>query len=121
MEMLKKCMLNEYQKGNYVVSGGDRNLNPPDFNPGQITTGDVVKIITTVIEMDFFSEGWKWAYDSTIPTNRDVSTSYHKGKTKTTIMDYFIVSPNVNIIEVNTIQTEFKFSDHQPVYLKIGL
>ena len=96
-------------------------MNPPGFNPVQVITGDVVKKIATVIEEDFFPEGWKWAYDSTIPTNRDVSASYYKGKTKTTIIDYFIVSPNVDIIEVNTIQTEFKFSDHQPVYLKIGL
>lgn len=121
MEMLKKCMLDEYQKGNYVISGGDWNINPSGFNPVQITTGDVMKIIPPVTEKDFFPEGWKWAYDSTTPTNRDVSTSYYKGKTKTTIIDYFIVSPNVDIIEVNTIQTEFKFSDHQPVYLKIGL
>ncbi|MCK5838963.1 MAG: hypothetical protein KAG99_03895 [Bacteroidales bacterium] len=121
MEMLKKRMLDEYNKGNYVIAGGDWNMNPPGFNPVQVVTGDVVKIIATVIEKDFFPEGWKWAYDSTIPTNRDVSTSYHKGKTKTTILDYFLVSPNIDMIEVKSIQTEFRFSDHQPVYLKIGL
>ena len=121
MEMLKKRMLDEYQKGNYVIAGGDWNMNPSDFNPVQITTGDATKIISPVTEKNVFTEGWKWAYDPTTPTNRDVSTSYQKGQTKTTIMDYFIVSPNVDIIEVKTIRTEFKFSDHQPVYLKIGL
>jgi endonuclease/exonuclease/phosphatase family metal-dependent hydrolase len=46
---------------------------------------------------------------------------YQKGKTKTTIIDFYVVSPNVEVKAVHTIATGFKFSDHQPVIMKVTL
>ena len=55
------------------------------------------------------------------PTNRDVDMSYQKGKTKTTIIDFFVVSPNITVESVKTIETGFENADHQPVIMKIKI
>jgi endonuclease/exonuclease/phosphatase family metal-dependent hydrolase len=69
----------------------------------------------------FRPDGWSWAMDKTKATNRNVNEAFVKGKTLTTIIDFFIVSPNVEIISVKTNPNEFVNSDHQPVALKIKL
>jgi endonuclease/exonuclease/phosphatase family metal-dependent hydrolase len=117
---LKLYMLEEYKKGNYVVTGGDWNNNPVGFSEQEIKSADAVKTIVPIIPSDFLP-GWKFVFDPKFPTNRDVDGPYIKGKTKTTIIDFFILSPNVELVSVKTIETGFKFSDHQPVFVKIHL
>jgi endonuclease/exonuclease/phosphatase family metal-dependent hydrolase len=70
---------------------------------------------------DFFPEGWRFAYDPTVPTNRKASDPYQKGKTFETLIDYFLVSPNVTLLQVQGIRQNFAFSDHQPVRLTVRL
>ena len=113
-------MSNEYSKGNFVVAGGDWNQNPRGSQMEKIRTGDKVKEIALPFASDIF-DGWQFAFDPGQPTNRDVDRSYQKGITKTTIIDFFVVSPNVNVESVNTIKTGFENSDHQPVVLKIKI
>lgn len=52
---------------------------------------------------------------------RGSEMNYQKGKTKTTIIDFFVVSPNVIVESVKTIKTGFENSDHQPVIMKIKI
>jgi endonuclease/exonuclease/phosphatase family metal-dependent hydrolase len=120
LEKLRDFLVPEYKKGNYIVAGGDWNANPPGFSPEQITSGDKVKT-DPFLSPDTFFPGWKFASDSTRPTNRDLIGPYEKGATKTTILDFYLVSPNVTIREVKTIETGFRSSDHQPVSLTISL
>jgi endonuclease/exonuclease/phosphatase family metal-dependent hydrolase len=121
LNILKELMVNMYEKGYYVVAGGDWNQNPPDYIAQRIITGDVVKTIDPLIPSDLLPQGWTWAYDPEIPTNRNIDITYEKGITKTTIIDYFVVSPNVEILEVKTTSTSFEYTDHQPVFLKVRL
>jgi endonuclease/exonuclease/phosphatase family metal-dependent hydrolase len=117
---LRSFMLTELSKGNYVIAGGDWNNNPPGFNPRAIRSGDRVKSIEPPIDLDFFPR-WTLAYDSSSPTNRDVDMPYHKGLTRTTVIDFFVVSPNVEVNLVKTPESGFRYSDHQPVFMKITL
>ena len=119
--IIKALVLDEYLKGNYVIAGGDWNQNPPGFDPDIISKNEIVYRINQPIDSALLPNGWKWAYDPYRPTNRDVSKPYVQGKTNTTILDYFVTSPNIEIVTANTIQTGFEFSDHQPVYLKVHL
>jgi len=121
MELLKATVLQEYRKGNYVVVGGDWNQNPPDFNPTAYDEGDKVWIMPPPLEKNFFPEGWHWAYDAKCPSNRDVSTAYLKGKTLTTVIDFFLLSPNVQLNEIRTLNKGFENSDHNPVFLSFTL
>ena len=60
-------------------------------------------------------------FDSANPTNRDVDIPYKKGVTKTTVIDFFVVSPNVEVKSVVVIPMGFACSDHEPVMMRINL
>ena len=120
MEMIKKFMIEEYKKGNYLVAGGDWNANPPGFRKEMIRTLDRIKQVEFTDLNEYFPD-WEFATDLTAPTNRDVDTPYKQGITPTTIIDFFLVSPNVEVIRTKTFNTGFTWSDHQPVYLRIRL
>ena len=117
MEMIRNFMIHEYEEGNYLVAGGDWNANPPGFRPEIIRTGDRIKRDEFTNLNEYFP-GWKFAADLTASTNRNVDTPYEHGVTPTTIIDFFLVSPNIEVVTVETYSTGFTFSDHHPVYLK---
>ena len=121
MIFLRSYLLNFYENGDYVVVGGDWNQNPLGFDKTKINTGDYVREIEPAIENDYLPKGWKWYYDPKTPTNRDVNTKYEKGVTTTTVLDYFLCSPNITVNEVRTINKHFENSDHNPVYLNFSL
>ncbi|MFN8134262.1 MAG: hypothetical protein U0Z17_03150 [Bacteroidales bacterium] len=75
----------------------------------------------TGIPPDFLPHGFTWAYDPKYPTNRNVDTPYTKGRTPTTLIDFFVLSPNITLVSTNTIQTNFEFADHQPVGMVVEL
>jgi endonuclease/exonuclease/phosphatase family metal-dependent hydrolase len=120
LEKLNDFMSYEYRKGNFVVAGGDWNQNPRGFKRGQIETGDQVKEITVPFASELF-EGWQFVFDPWQPTNRDVDMGYQKGITRTTIIDFFVVSPNLTVESVKTIDAGFENADHQPVIMKIKI
>jgi len=119
MEFLKEFVLDEYNKGNYVIAGGDWNQLPP------IDIANVYKDIGT----SYFSPvkistsllpSWQWISTGQ-PTNRFLDEPYIKGKTKETLLDFFLISPNIESISVNTIDKGYKNSDHNPVIARFVL
>ena len=124
LAVLKDMMMVEYLKGNYVIVGGDWNQNPVGFRNlgiGGFSNSDVGRVIEPAIEKDFLPEGWQYVFDPEIPTNRDVNQPYSRGKTPTTIIDFFVVSPNISVIEIKTADLGFEWSDHQPVRMVFKL
>ena len=121
LNILKHKMLQEYNKGNYVIAGGDWNANPPNFRPADHYAGD--RFVPTKVRMsnETFPPDWHWAYDPTAPSNRNNNKSFVRGENGTTTIDYFILSPNVKLLRVKTIDLNFQDSDHNPVYLKVAL
>lgn len=121
LQIIKEKMLEEYTVGNYIIAGGDWNANPPYFQPGGDYNGH--RFIPSPVKMnpDFLPNEWQWAYDPSAPTNRQNYQAFKKGENGTTSIDYFIVSPNVEILEVKTIDLNFENSDHNPVFLKVKI
>jgi endonuclease/exonuclease/phosphatase family metal-dependent hydrolase len=119
MEYLKVFIMNEYNKGNYVVAGGDWNQCPPDFKPA--FTGNKVLTSQMGMESDYLSSDWKLVYDNTIPSNRSVVAAYDRATTQTTVIDFFLLSPNVESVSVKGIQLNFRNSDHNPVIAHLKL
>jgi endonuclease/exonuclease/phosphatase family metal-dependent hydrolase len=117
---LKQLMYTLWAKGHYVIAGGDWNQNPPGFDPDLIKDGNKAYAFEHV-PVSFSPKGWTWATDPSKATNRDVNEPFVKGGTKATTIDFFIVSPNVSIVSVNTNSNGFVNSDHQPVALKVRL
>lgn len=119
---LKTEALKEFQNGNYVIVGGDWNLNPPLFDTSQIVNGDKALVNAAgCIGNDLLPSDWTWAYDKKTPTNRWVNIPYSRGETQTTTIDFFLLSPNIDLMEVNTVDLNFEHSDHNPVKIKITL
>jgi endonuclease/exonuclease/phosphatase family metal-dependent hydrolase len=116
---LRNLATEAYTNGNYVIVGGDWNQNPPGMDPEKIR--DYIPKEIWPVERDYFPEGWTWAFDPFIPTNRDVDQPFDPEKTTCTIIDYFLVSPNIDVIEVKTTDLQFEHSDHHPVTLRIIL
>ncbi len=119
LEFLKEFVIEEYEIGNYVIVGGDWNQNPPGSNLNKIK--DYVSSEIWPIDENYLPDDWRWVYDPEIPTNRDVTEPFDKSTTTTTILDYFLVSPNIEILECKTVDMGFEFSDHQPVITKLEL
>jgi endonuclease/exonuclease/phosphatase family metal-dependent hydrolase len=119
MQYLKGFLLDEYAKGNYVIAGGDWNQCPPDFVPE--FTDHKVNTRQMMLESNYLPSEWKWAYDNTIPSNRTVSAPYNPATTSTTVIDFFLLSPNVESLNVKCIDLDFRNSDHNPVILKARL
>ena len=59
--------------------------------------------------------GWEIITGPDIATVRTNERPYHKGENYTTIIDGFMVSPNVKTLSVKTIDTDFEYTDHQAV------
>jgi len=104
----------EYQKGNFVVLGGDWNMALT--KTGFPHTTDM-KLLFWLIDLpkENLSPGWKIACDPTVPSVRTNYQPYVKGENYTTIIDGFIISPNVTINALKTTDTGFEHSDHMPV------
>ncbi|MCI8560857.1 MAG: endonuclease/exonuclease/phosphatase family protein [Dorea sp.] len=119
---LMNILQEEYEKGNYVVAGGDFNQTFPNSldifpinNPKLWTPG--------IVDEDALSEGWKLAYDTSVPSCRLLNQPYDPDShdTQHYVIDGFIISPNIKIDTVETVDLGFANSDHNPVCLQIML
>lgn len=119
-EQLQEFLLAEYRDAHYVVVGGDWNMNPKGFIPDSIRTADRGQAILPPIG-EAFLPGWTFAFDPDVPSNRNVDEPYRKGSTGTTVIDFFILSPNVRLCRVKTMDLGFSCSDHNPVLLTFEL
>lgn len=118
MEFLKTFLLTEYDKGNYIVVGGDWNQCPPEYEP-MFQNFDNVDV--SFIDINYLPQEWNWVYSSSLPTNRRVIKPYNEADTPVTLIDFFLVSPNIEVKSVEGIDLKFENSDHQPVRMVFKL
>jgi len=120
MAYLKNVLLQEYDKGNYIIVGGDWNQIPFNFNSNTFKkTEDSYHQIP--VPKNYLPNNWQWVYDAAMPTNRKLAAPYQPAYTFTTIIDFYLLSPNIKVLAVKTDSLAFESSDHQPVNLKIKL
>jgi endonuclease/exonuclease/phosphatase (EEP) superfamily protein YafD len=117
MLALKTFITTEYEKGNYVIVGGDWNQIPPVENAKPYLGVATEYFAPLGIPDDFMPTPWKWISDGK-PTNRFVDIPYVKDKTKETLLDFFLISPNVKAIHTERIDKNYQHSDHNPVIAK---
>jgi len=121
MALTRKLMETEYRKGNYVVLGGDWNIAPPDFNVHKWEKEKQHDPLYLLKNNPVYIPGWHYAADINTPTNRKNNHAFDPKTTYTTVIDYFFVSPNIELLEVKGINSGFAYSDHNPVRMKIKL
>ncbi|MEM1321246.1 MAG: endonuclease/exonuclease/phosphatase family protein [Bacteroidota bacterium] len=121
MNYLKDFLLAEYEKGNYVIAGGDWNQCPPFFKFDAFRPGGRPYQAHYNIDAEFMPSDWQWIYDPTLPTSRSTKEFFDPKSTFITLIDYFLISPNINALKVKTINQDFRFSDHQAVRMEVRL
>jgi endonuclease/exonuclease/phosphatase family metal-dependent hydrolase len=117
IQMIMDYALSEYELGNYVVIGGDWNQCPPSYEP--IEPGSDYN--ERILSEDQIPDNWKWVYDIQTPTNRKLDKAYNPETSYTSCIDHFVVSPNIQVEEIRTVDLDFRYSDHQPIYLRVSL
>lgn len=120
IEALMKILEEEYSKGNYVIAGGDFNQVLPETLDKYPIKG-VSKWLPAILEE--LPEGWQYAFDDETPTCRLLNQPYcsYSQFTQYYVIDGFIVSPNVEVKSIKTIDRKFKYSDHNPVLGEFAL
>ncbi|MBR7148336.1 MAG: endonuclease [Firmicutes bacterium] len=120
--ILMDLVREEYEKGNYVIAGGDFNQTFPGVDPEAYPVLNDDYFQAPIIDMEL-PQGFRFVFDDTAPTSRLLNEPY-SGSWETTqlyVIDGFLVSPNVQIDCVETIRAEFQYSDHNPVILDVTL
>lgn len=118
-QQLVSVLQAEYAKGNYVIAGGDFNQTFPgglDAYP----IADSEKWTPGILEDSILPEGWQFAYDTAVPTCRLLDQPYSPD-CQLYLIDGFILSPNVELNHVQTVDLDFQYSDHNPVQLDVTL
>lgn len=121
-KMLMDFLTAEYEKGNYVIAGGDFNQTFPgalDAYPIQ----DPELWTPGVLENDILPEGWQFACDLSVPSCRLLNHPYDPDPAGNQfyVIDGFILSPNVRLDSVETLDRQFRYTDHNPVSVRVTL
>lgn len=136
MEALQTLMNEESVKGNYVLVGGDFNQSFPDALSSYESQSDYQYKEAFKLSDDDFWEAFplnpKWfnennyqlLVDSLVPTCRLLHQPYdtsNRANNQYYLIDGFIVSDNISVESVQTIDQDFKYSDHNPVKISLKL
>lgn len=117
-KQLTDFLRQEYEKGNYVIAGGDFNQTFPEVLNTYPITGDVWT--PGVLEETDLPDGFRFAFDGDTPSCRLLNEPLNESS-QMYILDGFIVSPNVQVDFVETEELNFAASDHNPVKLQVTL
>ncbi len=121
-DLLNKIMNEEYQKGNYVIVGGDFN-HALGNSKTMYSTKQNTPIWLADLDESSINENCYLVIAENIaqtPTCRACNIPYEKGVNFTVTIDGFIVSKNVTATAKN-IDANFAYSDHNPVVLTFTL
>jgi len=120
---LRDFITGEYAKGNYVIAGGDFNQTFSNVDTSMYPTrgGDWMP---GLIDTNEIGGGWQFLMDNKTPTCRTLKEPY-VGADKSTfqyyMIDGFIVSDNIHVESLETVDLDFVCTDHNPVVLKLTL
>lgn len=124
LSMLLEDMASEYAKGNYVIAGGDLNHDLKAEGDTNLTMD-----WAHYIDRSMLPEGISLAFDhltdqeqeAFLDTTRNTDIAYIPEVSYTVTIDGFLISDNVSMLNTATIDTQFQYSDHNPVEMTFQL
>ena len=121
LDLVSELLEEEYNKGNYVIIGGDWNQAIPGSDASIFQSEEEWPDWLVEIPDTFEPKGFTWVFDGNIATCRNAGKEYIEGYNFLSVIDGFMVSDNIELVEVKGIDTKFKYSDHNPVKMRIKL
>ena len=141
IDELNSYLSNIYQNGDYVIVGGDFNHDLLTYNPDYNYTNENRVFNNTLKDPDWVAsyfdnqgnsplvEGFKVVASDNVPTCRNNDIMWNPDITYTCVVDGFIVSNNIEVIDHYNVETKggnlsldgFAFSDHQPAFMTFKL
>jgi len=125
IRMLCEDMEQEYQKGNYVICGGDFNhdLKALEDDGSERNSWAYPFPRNSLPEhfafaMDGLSQEVR---DGLWNSSRNADMPYEEGVTYTIMLDGFILSDNVECVSYESVNTGYQYSDHDPVVMDFVL
>ena len=120
---LAAFMQAEYEKGNYVIAGGDFNQRFTNIDQSAYPVYEGMWQ-PGAIEASDFGGDFTLLMDPSAPTCRSLDKAF-TGQSREGfqfyLIDGFIVSPNVRVDKIETLEKNFVYSDHNPVRLQFTL
>ena len=110
----------EYRRGAHVVIGGDWNMRLVETSFPHRTEDKFLSWIHD-FPHDAVPEGWSFAVDPSVPSVRTLHRPYEEGVNYVTVVDGFLVSPNVAVDRVETVDLAFLPTDHHPVAVSVRM
>ena len=116
LKFLNNFLKAERDKGNYVIVGGDFNhdiASSVGYFPSKQQDPEWAKPLTN----DDLTEGYTIAASLNCGTCRAAEINYTKGINYETVIDGFIISDNIQVVDIENIDTDYMYSDHNPAKL----
>lgn len=116
--MLAEKLEAEYEKGNYVIAGGDFNQTFEGMDKYPIHNKD--NWVPGIVGTEDIPDGFSFAVSDNVPTCRLLNGPYSGNyeDSQVYVLDGFIVSDNIKVNQVENINTDFEYTDHQPVRME---
>ncbi len=125
LKLLLDDMQAEYEKGNYCIAGGDFNKDLLGDSSKYFGKADQEYTWAQPIPDGMF-DGYSVMLaaplddSNPVPSCRNADGPYHEGQYTLTI-DGFLVTNNVEVMFADVIDTQFAYSDHNPVEMHFVL
>ena len=122
-KMLADFMQSEYDKGNYVIAGGDFNQSFSSVDTGMYPLQGGGLWECGQLDTAAFSDAWEFLMDTAHPTCRSLDRPYDRRDAgfQFYMIDGFIVSDNIIVDAMETIDLDFANSDHNPIAMTVTL
>ncbi len=122
LEMLSNDMNAEYKKGNYCIAAGDFNKDLLGNSGKYFKRIDGEFNWAKPFDGTKLPKGFKISSGYNAPTCRNADSAFRNDGTDFVLsVDGVITSPNVEVKSCETVDTDFKYSDHDPVFAKFVL
>lgn len=108
------------EKGGRYIVGGDWNMYPKGYKPSEKELNDK-NFVVQQLPSDSLETIGVFSYNINRYTARYNDKPYDKETSTKTLIDFFFHSENISIDNLNTLEMEFKSSDHNPVVATISL
>ncbi len=117
-KVLCEFMQKEYSNGSYIVAAGGFNAQLPSVQHGKYEDSADDNFTPLELSTELLTGGWKYCTDSSAPTVRRLNAESGAAEYSA---DGFITSPNTIVEHTETIDTDFRFSNHNPVVCEVTL